>query len=112
MHGIEIAVGADGSDARLSNKNLLLSPNAEIDTQPVLQIHADEVKAAHGATVGRLDAAPLFYLRARGIPLAQARVLLTLAFCREALLAIAEPALVEALSPRLEARLASLKDLA
>ena len=110
--GIEIAAGADGSDASLSNKNLLLSPNAEIDTQPVLQIHADEVKAAHGATVGRLDAAPLFYLRARGIPLAQARVLLTLAFCREALAAIAEPTLVEALSPRLEARLAALKELA
>jgi Fe-S cluster assembly protein SufD len=110
--GIEIAAGADGSDASLSNKNLLLSPNAEIDTQPVLQIHADEVKAAHGATVGRLDAAPLFYLRARGIPLAQARVLLTLAFCREALAAIADPVLVEVLSPRLEARLAALKELA
>jgi len=110
--GIEIAAGADGSDASLSNKNLLLSPNAEIDTQPVLQIHADEVKAAHGATVGRLDAAPLFYLRARGIPLAQARVLLTLAFCREALAAIADPALVEVLSPRLEARLSALKELA
>jgi Fe-S cluster assembly protein SufD len=53
--GIEILEGADGSDASLSNKNLLLSPHAEIDTQPVLQIHADEVKAAHGATVGRLD---------------------------------------------------------
>ena len=110
--GIEIAAGADGSDASLSNKNLLLSPNAEIDTQPVLQIHADEVKAAHGATVGRLDAAPLFYLRARGIPLAQARVLLTLAFCREALAAIGDPLLVEVLSPRLEARLAALKELA
>jgi Fe-S cluster assembly protein SufD len=110
--GIEIASGADGSDASLSNKNLLLSPNAEVDTQPVLQIYADEVKAAHGATVGRLDAAPLFYLRARGIPLAQARVLLTLAFCREALAAIADPVLVEMLSPRLEARLAALRELA
>jgi Fe-S cluster assembly protein SufD len=110
--GIEIAAGADGSDASLSNKNLLLSPHAEIDTQPVLQIHADEVKAAHRATVGRLDAAPLFYLRARGIPLAQARVLLTLAFCREALAAIAEPTLVEMLSPRLEARLAAIRELA
>ena len=110
--GITIAAGADGSDASLSNKNLLLSPNAEIDTQPVLEIHADEVKAAHGATVGRLDPGALFYLRARGIPLAQARVLLTLGFCREALAAIGEPALVEALSPPLEARLAALKELA
>lgn len=110
--GIEIAAGADGSDASLSNKNLLLSALAEIATQPVLQIHADEVKAAHGATVGRLDAAALFYLRARGIPAAQARVMLTLAFCREALAAIDEPALVAALSPRLEARLTTLEELA
>jgi Fe-S cluster assembly protein SufD len=110
--GIEILAGADGSDASLSNKNLLLSPHAEIDTQPVLQIHADEVKAAHGATVGRLDPVPLFYLRARGIPLAQARVMLTLAFCREVLAFAGAPALVEALSPRLEARLAALETLA
>jgi Fe-S cluster assembly protein SufD len=110
--GIEILAGADGSDANLSNKNLLLSPNAEIDTQPVLQIHADEVKAAHGATVGRLDEHSLFYLRARGIPLAQARVLLTLAFLREVLAAAEAPVLVESLSPRLEARLATLEALA
>jgi len=110
--GIEILEGADGSDANLSNQNLLLSPNAGFETQPVLQIHADEVKAAHGATVGRLDPMSLFYLRARGIPLAQARVLLTLAFCREVLALAGAPALVEALSPRLEARLASLETLA
>ena len=107
--GITIQPGADGSDARLSNKNLLLSEGAEIDTQPVLRIHADEVKAAHGATVGRLDAASLFYLRSRGIPAAQARALLTQAFCREALASIGDLALVEMLSPRLEARLATLE---
>lgn len=107
--GITIHAGADGSDARLSNKNLLLSENAEINTQPVLQIHADEVKAAHGATVGRLDPTALFYLRSRGIPSAEARALLTLAFCREALASIGDPALVEALSPRLEVRLAALE---
>lgn len=108
--GITIHAGADGSDARLSNKNLLLSDNAEIDTQPVLQIHADEVKAAHGATVGRLDDTSLFYLRSRGIPLAEARSMLTLAFCREALAAIGDPGLVATLSPRLEARLAALEN--
>ena len=107
--GISIHAGADGSDARLSNKNLLLSDNAEIDSQPVLQIHADEVKAAHGATIGRLDETSLFYLRSRGIPAAQARVLLTLAFCREALATIGNPELIELLSPRLEARLAELE---
>lgn len=107
--GITINAGADGSDARLSNKNLLLSDSAEIDTQPVLQIHADEVKAAHGATIGRLDATSLFYLRSRGIPAQQARVLLTLAFCREALAAIGDLAMIELLSPRLESRLADLE---
>jgi Fe-S cluster assembly protein SufD len=110
--GISILAGADGSDARLSNKNLLLSEGAEVDTQPVLQIHADEVKAAHGATVGRLDATALFYLRSRGIPPAQARALLTQAFCREALSSIGDAGLVDLLSPRLEARLDSLELLA
>ena len=64
--GIQIREGADGTDANLSNKNLLLSADAEIDTQPTLVIDADEVKAAHGATVGQLDANALFYLRSRG----------------------------------------------
>ncbi len=81
--GITIHAGADGSEAALSNKNLLLSADAEIDTQPVLEIHADEVKAAHGATVGQLDATALFYLRSRGLTEAEARRLLTAAFCRE-----------------------------
>jgi len=84
--GITIHPGADGSEAALSNKNLLLSEHAQIDTQPVLVIHADEVQATHGATVGQLDANALFYLRARGLPLAQARQLLTAAFIREPLL--------------------------
>ncbi|MEO6064552.1 MAG: Fe-S cluster assembly protein SufD [Lysobacterales bacterium] len=83
--GITIQAGADGSDARLSTKNLLLSDTAEIDTQPVLEIHADEVKAAHGATVGRLDPTAMYYLRTRGLPEGEARRLLTAAFCREPL---------------------------
>ncbi|WP_058834113.1 Fe-S cluster assembly protein SufD [Luteimonas abyssi] len=89
--GILIREGADGTDARLSNKNLLLSADAEIDTQPVLVIHADEVQAAHGATVGRLDDNALFYLRSRGIPEPQARALLTGAFAREPLSAVPDP---------------------
>lgn len=83
--GIGIRAGADGTDARLHNKNLLLSNDAEIDTQPVLVIDADEVTAAHGATVGQLDPNALFYLRSRGIGEAQARALMTAAFCREVL---------------------------
>ncbi|HZX91216.1 MAG TPA: Fe-S cluster assembly protein SufD [Rudaea sp.] len=85
FHGaITVAAGADGADARLSNKNLLLSAHAEIDTQPVLEIYADEVKAAHGATVGQLDETALFYLRSRGLPVAMARSLMIAGFCREA----------------------------
>lgn len=106
FHGaITVAEGADGTDAALSNKNLLLSPHAEIDTQPVLEIYADEVTAAHGATVGQLDERSLFYLRSRGIPYAQARALLTLAFCRAALDSVADEALREHLNARLVAQL-------
>ena len=91
--GIVIRAGADGSEAALSNKNLLLTEGAEIDTQPVLEIHADEVKAAHGATVGQLDPTALFYLRSRGIPETDARRLLTTAFCREIVAGIEDEAL-------------------
>ena len=90
--GIIIRAGADGTAADLSNKNLLLSNDAEIDTQPVLEIHADEVKAAHGATVGQLDATALFYLRSRGLPEPEARALLTGAFCREVVAGIEDEA--------------------
>ena len=89
--GIHIRQGADGTDARLSNKNLLLSDNAEIDTQPVLVIDADEVQAAHGATVGQLDDNALFYLRSRGLPQQQAQRLLSAAFCHEPLRALPSP---------------------
>jgi len=108
FHGaIVMDAGADGADAQLSSKNLLLSPHAEIDTQPVLEINADEVKAAHGATVGQLDEQALFYLRTRGLAATQARTLLTLAFCREALDGVSDPALRAALSERLAAHLPS-----
>ena len=96
FHGaIAVNAGADGSDAQLSNKNLLLSAQAEIDTQPVLEIYADEVKAAHGATVGQLDDQALFYLRSRGLSADEARSLLTLAFCRIAFDSIENEALRE-----------------
>ena len=87
---LQVDVGADGSDAKLSSKNLLLSAHAEINTRPVLVINADEVKAAHGATVGQLDERALFYLRSRGIPHARARAMLTHAFAIEALQVLAE----------------------
>jgi Fe-S cluster assembly protein SufD len=91
--GILIREGADDAEAMLSNKNLLLSEQSEIDTQPVLEIHADEVKAAHGATVGRLDPTALFYLRSRGLAEPEAQSLLTEAFCLELVGALESSAL-------------------
>lgn len=104
--GIHIREGADGTDARLSNKNLLLSANAEIDTQPVLVIDADEVQAAHGATVGQIDQQALFYLRSRGLPKQRAQQLLSAAFCHEPLAALQGP-LAGILAARLDQALSS-----
>jgi len=72
--------GADGTDARQANANLLLSPEAEVDTKPELEIYADDVKCSHGATTGQLDEGALFYLRSRGLDEETARTLLTFAF--------------------------------
>ncbi len=77
--------GADGTDARQSNGNLLLSRHAEVDTKPELEIYADDVKCAHGATVGQIDLEQLFYLRSRGLDEASARNVLTYAFADGAL---------------------------
>jgi Fe-S cluster assembly protein SufD len=107
--GITIHAGADGSDAMLSSKSLLLSDAAEIDTQPVMEIHADEVKAAHGATVGQLDPTAMFYLRSRGLAEPQARQLLTAAFCRDALANI-DAELREPLAQALDAALARMEE--
>jgi Fe-S cluster assembly protein SufD len=76
---------AQHTDAQQSNANLLLSENAEIDTKPQLEIFADDVKCSHGATVGQLDPAELFYLRSRGIDEAAARALVTFAFAARVL---------------------------
>ena len=112
FHGaITVAAGADGADAQLANKNLLLSAQAEIDTQPVLEIHADEVKAAHGATVGQLDERALFYLRSRGLPLDLARRVLVAAFCGAVLDGL-EPALRAHVDALLAARLPQAEALA
>jgi len=106
FHGaITVAAGADGADAQLQTKNLLLSPQAEIDAQPVLEIYADEVKASHGATVGQLDEIALFYLRTRGVSAVAARALLISGFCREALESIPSAELREYLEAMLQARL-------
>mgnify|MGYP001825276012 CR=1 FL=1 len=90
---IHIHPGASGADAQLRNKNLSLNPGADINTKPELEIYTDDVKCAHGATVGQLDPEALFYLRSRGVPDAQARSLLSSAFIRSCITGLlAEPA--------------------
>jgi Fe-S cluster assembly protein SufD len=84
FHGkVMVRPDAQQTDSRQSNRNLLLSEAAMADARPQLEILADDVKCAHGATVGRLDEQALFYLRARGIPRAEAESLLTHAFAKE-----------------------------
>ncbi|MBZ4397620.1 Fe-S cluster assembly protein SufD [Myxococcus sp. AS-1-15] len=91
FHGlVKVRQDAQRTDARQQNRNLLLSEHAQADTRPQLEILADDVKCAHGAAVGRLDAQALFYLRSRGIPQAEAERLLTYAFARELVEAVPE----------------------
>jgi Fe-S cluster assembly protein SufD len=89
---IEVARVAQKTDGYQMNQALLLSPEAEIDTKPELEIFADDVKCSHGATVGELDAEQLFYLRSRGIPDAEARSMLVRAFLADSLDAVANEA--------------------
>ncbi|HVZ10793.1 Fe-S cluster assembly protein SufD [Rhodopila sp.] len=85
---IEVARAAQKTDGYQMNQALLLSPDAEVDSKPELEIFADDVKCSHGATVGELDAEQLFYLRSRGVAEADARAILVRAFLSEALDAI------------------------
>jgi Fe-S cluster assembly protein SufD len=92
---------AQKTDAKQTNKVLLLSDDATINTKPQLEIFADDVKCTHGATVGQLDAVQLFYLQSRGIPLDAARKLLTFAFAND----IVSRLKMESLREELEARI-------
>lgn len=80
---IFVQEGAIKTDAKQSNRAMLVSPNARVDTKPQLEIWNDDVKCTHGATIGAIDEAAAFYLRARGIPLAKAREMLVRAFAEE-----------------------------
>ena len=82
---IEVDRIAQKTDGYQMNQALLLSPDAEMDCKPQLEIYADDVKCSHGATIGELDGEQLFYLRTRGIPESEARVMLVRAFLSEAL---------------------------
>ncbi len=82
---ILVRAGAQKTDARQSNANVLLGEGAEIDTKPQLEIRADDVKCSHGSSIGALDEDALFYLRSRGLDLAKARDVLTQGFAAEIL---------------------------
>ena len=86
---IIVAIDAQKTDAKQTNKALLLSENAQINTKPALEIFADDVRCTHGATVGQLDEDALFYLRARGLAAHQARSVLIHAFASDLLNRIA-----------------------
>jgi Fe-S cluster assembly protein SufD len=92
---------AQKTDAKQTNRTLLLSDDATINTKPQLEIFADDVKCTHGATVGQLDEQQLFYLRSRGIGDAQARALLTFAFANEIVTGVKLPRLRESLEEAL-----------
>jgi Fe-S cluster assembly protein SufD len=87
-HGVfngKIVVHKDAqkTDARQTNKNLLLSGDAAVNTKPQLEIYADDVKCSHGSTIGQLDPDALFYLRSRGLGPDEARSLLSFAFASD-----------------------------
>lgn len=97
---------AQKTDARLSNDNLLLSREAEIDTKPRLEIYADDVQCSHGTTVGQIDPEMLFYLRARGIPKAEATSMICQGFAAELIAHCEYPALEAKALSILQERLA------
>jgi Fe-S cluster assembly protein SufD len=106
---ITVRPGAQKVDAHQMSRNLVLGPRAAIDTKPELEIFADDVKCSHGATVGDLDEAALFYLRARGIPRDEARRILIEAFAREAVELVEQAPIREHLLLRFVRRLATLE---
>ena len=98
---------AQKTDAEMSSRNLLLSDSAEIDAKPQLEIHADDVKCAHGVTVGQLDPNAVFYLESRGINADSARNLLTFAFANE----MVEKIRLESLQKQVQAELLAVLPL-
>jgi Fe-S cluster assembly protein SufD len=103
--------GAQQSVARQTSRNLLLTPGAEVDTKPELEIYADDVQCSHGATTGQLDGAALFYLRSRGLSETEARSALTRAFAGAVLSRMDHAAFAAAVRGTLDARLATLLEV-
>ena len=106
---VSVRKGAVKSDSHQLFKALLLSPRAEVDAKPELEIFADDVVCGHGTAIGALDADALFYLRARGIPEGEAKNLLIRAFLADAIAGFGSEAVHDALWKRLDAALESLE---
>ncbi len=105
---IAIEKNASGSNSSQMNKNLLLSKRVELDTKPQLEIDNDDVKAAHGAAIGRLDAEHIFYLRSRGIEMPQAVQMLARGFAGEAVARLSSASLRKAGAHEIERGLSGL----
>ena len=102
---IKVVPDAQKSEAYQANHNLLVSSEAKAYTKPQLEIYADDVKCSHGATIGRLNPDELFYMRTRGIPAAEARLLQQMAFANEVVDKISSPELRERMQVLVEKRL-------
>ena len=100
---IHIHQDAQKTLAEMSNRNLLTSPNAEVNTKPELEIYADDVRCGHGATIAQLDETSVFYLQSRGVTRADAVRMLSFGFINELLNEVPEQAIQDYLRPRLTA---------
>ncbi|MDD2285756.1 MAG: Fe-S cluster assembly protein SufD, partial [Paludibacter sp.] len=100
-----VAKDAQKTRAYQTNRNILLNRTAKIRTKPQLEIYADDVKCSHGATIGQLDEQAMFYMRSRGIPYEEARLLLMFAFTADVIDNIRIPALADRMKMLVEKRL-------
>ena len=100
---IIVAPDAQQTEAYQANHNILLSAQAKAETKPQLEIYADDVKCSHGAPVGQLSEEEQFYMRSRGIPASEAKVLQMISFVSEVIAQVPDPAEREALAARAEA---------
>lgn len=100
-----VSDGAQKTEAFMTNRNILLTDKAHIETKPFLEIYNDDVKCSHGSTIGQLDELALFYIRSRGISERTAKTMLLYAFCDEVIRKIELPALRERLTDMVKKRL-------
>jgi Fe-S cluster assembly protein SufD len=108
---VHVAVDAQQVDAQQSNRNLLLSRDAVVSAKPELEVYADDVKCAHGTTIGELDPRQIFYLRSRGLPEVEAKDLLTFAFASDLVQRIEIPAVAARLTDFMSSRFSRAQDV-